>query len=79
MRRGAGLSFPEAMLTEYRMVSALMRGHDFFEGVRAAVIDKDGAPAWDPATLDAVDPATIAAAFAATGGPEPSFTASSES
>ena len=79
MRRGAGLSFPEAMLTEYRMVSALMRGHDFFEGVRATVIDKDGAPAWMPATLEAVDPAAVAAAFAPTGGPEPSFTGSSES
>ena len=79
MRRGAASSFPEAMLTEYRMVSALMRGHDFFEGVRAAVIDKDGAPAWKPASLDAVDPASIAAAFAPTGGPEPTFGGSPKS
>jgi enoyl-CoA hydratase len=78
MRRGAALSFPEAMRLEYRMVGALMRGHDFFEGVRAAVIDKDGAPAWNPATLEAVDPAAIAAAFAPSDGPEPSFAGSDE-
>ncbi|MGU3361561.1 enoyl-CoA hydratase/isomerase family protein [Methylobacterium sp. M6A4_1b] len=78
MRRGARSSFAEAMLTEYRMVGALMRGHDFFEGVRAAVIDKDGAPAWNPATLEAVDPAGIAAAFAPSAGPEPVFAGSSE-
>lgn len=73
MRRGATLTFPDALRTEYRMVSALMRGHDFFEGVRAAVIDKDGAPAWSPATLGAVDPGTIAAAFAPGDAPEPDF------
>lgn len=73
MRRGARLSFPEAMRTEYRMVSALMRGSDFFEGVRAAVIDKDGAPAWSPASLEAVDARAIAAAFAPGPAPEPDF------
>ena len=73
MRRSATLSFPQAMLTEYRMVSALMRGPDFFEGVRAAVIDKDGAPAWNPATLDGVEPGTIAAALAPGPAPEPRF------
>ncbi|MCJ2035259.1 enoyl-CoA hydratase/isomerase family protein [Methylobacterium sp. J-068] len=73
MRRGADLSFPQAMLTEYRMVSALMRGPDFFEGVRAALIDKDGAPAWNPATLERVAPGTIAEAFAPGAGPEPRF------
>ena len=50
MRRGARLDLRRGDATEYRMVSALMRGHDFFEGVRAAVIDKDGAPAWKPAS-----------------------------
>ena len=73
MRRGGGMTFAEAMLTEYRMASALMRGHDFFEGVRAAVIDKDGAPAWNPATLEAVDAHAIAAAFAPSVVPEPRF------
>ena len=65
MRRGAGFDFAEAMRTEFRIVSRVARGHDFYEGVRAVVIDKDHAPRWQPATLEAVDPAAIAAYFAA--------------
>jgi enoyl-CoA hydratase len=67
MRRGGGLDFAEAMRTEYRIVSRIARGHDFYEGVRAVVIDKDQAPRWQPSTLDAVDPAAIAAYFAPLG------------
>lgn len=73
MRRGGALSFPEAMLTEYRLCTRVMRGHDFYEGVRSVVIDKDGKPDWQPANLDDVDPAMIAAAFEPTDGPEPNF------
>lgn len=73
MRRGPGLSFGEAMLTEYRLCQRVIRGHDFYEGVRAVIVDKDNTPAWRPASLDAIDPATIAAAFEPVGGSEPSF------
>ena len=31
---------------------ACLEGHDFFEGIRAAVIDKDRSPRWDPARLE---------------------------
>ena len=41
------------MRLEYRLVRRFMRGHDFYEGIRAAVIDKDRAPMWQPASLDA--------------------------
>ncbi|KAB1073658.1 enoyl-CoA hydratase/isomerase family protein [Methylobacterium planeticum] len=73
MRRGPGLSLPEAILTEYRLVTRIMKGHDFYEGVRAVLVDKDNAPRWWPATLDAVDPAVIAAAFGPADQAEPSF------
>ncbi|MCJ2132582.1 enoyl-CoA hydratase/isomerase family protein [Methylobacterium sp. J-026] len=74
MRRGPGLTLLDAIRTEYRLVTHVMRGHDFFEGVRAVLVDKDNRPAWQPATLDAVDPAAIRAAFEPRDAPEPSFT-----
>jgi enoyl-CoA hydratase len=64
MRRGGAMSFPEAMLTEYRIVTRILQGHDFFEGVRAVIIDKDGAPRWRPDRLDAVTPEAVEAHFA---------------
>ncbi|CAH1650238.1 Enoyl-CoA hydratase/isomerase family protein [Hyphomicrobiales bacterium] len=70
MRRGGGLDFAEAMRTEYRIVSRIARGHDFYEGVRAVVIDKDQAPRWRPETLDAVEQADIDAYFAPLGAGE---------
>ena len=45
------------------MSSHCLGGVDFYEGVRAVIIDKDNAPNWSPATLDGVDDAMIAAYF----------------
>ncbi|MGE7417378.1 enoyl-CoA hydratase/isomerase family protein [Methylobacterium tarhaniae] len=73
MRRGAGLSFPEAMRLEYRILCRILRGHDFYEGVRSVLIDRDGRPDWQPATLEAVRPDDVEAHFAPMAG-EPSFT-----
>ncbi|KMO11927.1 enoyl-CoA hydratase/isomerase family protein [Methylobacterium platani] len=73
MRRGAGLSFPEAMRLEYRILCRILRGHDFYEGVRSVLIDRDGKPDWQPATLEAVRPEEVEAHFAPMPG-EPSFT-----
>jgi enoyl-CoA hydratase len=70
MRRGAGMDFAEAMRTEFRIVSRIAHGHDFYEGVRAVVIDKDHAPQWRPASIDALDPAVIEAYFAPLGAAE---------
>ncbi|HZB36869.1 MAG TPA: enoyl-CoA hydratase/isomerase family protein [Beijerinckiaceae bacterium] len=71
MRRGRDLSFENAMRTEFRIVSRIIEGHDFYEGVRAAIIDKDGAPRWRPASLEEVDaPAAIAHHFAELGRAE---------
>ncbi|GBU19453.1 MULTISPECIES: enoyl-CoA hydratase/isomerase family protein [Methylobacterium] len=73
MRRGGAMSFPEAILAEFRLVTRVMDGHDFYEGVRAAVIDKDNAPVWQPDRLDGVDLAAVAAAFGPASRPEPRF------
>lgn len=73
MRRGPDLDFAQAVLAEYRVVTRLMRGHDFYEGVRAVLIDKDGRPDWRPATLEAVDHDAVLAAFGPAEGAEPRF------
>jgi enoyl-CoA hydratase len=52
------------MRTEYRIVSRVLAGHDFHEGVRAQIIDKDRMPKWNPANPDDVTDAAIAAYFA---------------
>jgi enoyl-CoA hydratase len=59
LRRGATLDFAECMRTEFRIVSRVMRGHDFYEGVRSVIVDKDQAPRWQPATLEAVSAAEV--------------------
>ncbi|MBX3569652.1 MAG: enoyl-CoA hydratase/isomerase family protein [Rhizobiaceae bacterium] len=61
---GAMLEFDECMRMEYRIVHAMMHGHDFFEGVRALLVDKDNAPRWQPASLDAVSDEAIESYFA---------------
>jgi enoyl-CoA hydratase len=64
MRAGANLPFDACMQTEFRIVSRIIHGHDFYEGVRAVIVDKDNAPRWWPAALDEVTQAEIARHFA---------------
>jgi enoyl-CoA hydratase len=52
------------MKAEFRIVSRLVYGHDFYEGIRAVIIDKDNAPRWRPATLDGVSEAEVERHFA---------------
>jgi enoyl-CoA hydratase len=67
LREGATRSFDDCLRMEYRMVHGIVAGHDFYEGVRATIIDKDGTPRWQPATLAEVSDADIDAYFAAAG------------
>ena len=52
LREGKRLESLEGCLRmEYRMTQGCMRGADFYEGVRAVLIDKDGSPQWHPSRL----------------------------
>jgi enoyl-CoA hydratase len=64
MRRGKGWTFEECMRAEFRIVSRIIREHDFYEGVRAVIVDKDNQPRWRPATLAEVTAAMVDAHFA---------------
>ncbi|HMA71138.1 MAG TPA: enoyl-CoA hydratase/isomerase family protein [Xanthobacteraceae bacterium] len=64
MRRGRHWSFAECMQAEFRIVSRVAYGHDFYEGIRAVIIDKDNRPQWHPATLAEVTPEMVERYFA---------------
>ena len=65
VRRAAKLETLEDVLRqEHRTTLGSLRSHDFVEGVRAQVIDKDRNPKWSPASLAAVTPADVEAYFA---------------
>ena len=56
MEEGANrASFEDEMRAEYALASRVVRTHDFHEGVRALLIDKDNSPQWDPATPEGID------------------------
>ena len=48
----------------HRLMSQRFQDPDFYEGVRAALIDKDGNPSWSPKTQEEVDEAAIEKYFA---------------
>jgi enoyl-CoA hydratase/carnithine racemase len=50
--RGKTLSFDECMRQEYRLTSHFLQSHDFMEGIRAVIIDKDQTPRWQPPHLE---------------------------
>ena len=64
-RRGAQCrSLKEALAVEYRLATRMIRRHDFREGVRAVLIDKDQAPQWRPQDLAEADAALLQSLFA---------------
>ncbi|HEY1476020.1 MAG TPA: enoyl-CoA hydratase/isomerase family protein [Pseudolabrys sp.] len=70
VRHGKAWDFETCMRAEFRIVSRVIHGSDFYEGVRAVIIDKDNKPRWRPATLAEVSEAEVERHFAALGGDE---------
>ncbi|GLF96984.1 enoyl-CoA hydratase/isomerase family protein [Streptomyces yaizuensis] len=69
VRRARELGTLEQVLEqEYRVSCAAFAGPDLVEGIRARVIDKDGAPRWSPAALAEVSDADVARFFARRDG-----------
>jgi enoyl-CoA hydratase len=64
VRHGASWDFATCMRAEFRIVSRIIHGHDFYEGVRAVIVDKDNKPQWQPATLAEVSDAEVERHFA---------------
>ncbi|MCA8899860.1 MAG: enoyl-CoA hydratase/isomerase family protein, partial [Hyphomonas sp.] len=66
-------TFRENMAMEYRIGWRKVQSHDFQEGVRAVIVDKDNAPAWSPVTLEGVSEEEVAKYFAPLGTDELTF------
>ena len=75
MRDGLQAGFDDCMRMEMRAVSRIMAQDDFYEGVRATILDKDGAPVWSPASHEAVTAERIDEIFAHLGEDELTFDA----
>ncbi|HEV2548249.1 MAG TPA: enoyl-CoA hydratase/isomerase family protein [Stellaceae bacterium] len=70
---GRGMSVEDALTLEYRMTQHVMAGHDFFEGIRALLVDKDNRPRWERASLEAVSADEVARYFESLGERELRF------
>ena len=62
-RAGRAASFAETMTMEYRLSQHFVCGHDFPEGIRALLVDRDNRPDWQPARLTDVTDALVASYF----------------
>ena len=58
------VDFAAEMAQEYAVGSRVVVRHDFLEGVRAVIVDKDNAPVWNPDTPEGVSDDLIDAIFA---------------
>ena len=61
---GLTQSMDNCMRMEFRIVNRMLAGHDFYEGIRAVIVDKDNAPKWHPSRLKDVSDAAVEAYFA---------------
>jgi enoyl-CoA hydratase len=70
---GRDYDLDTALALEYRLTKHVMAGHDFYEGVRAMLIDRDRNPQWRPATLAEVSDSMVDPYFAPIGDRELQF------
>ena len=65
LREGAAMpDFAAEMAAEFRLAARVVAAPDFREGVRALIVEKDGAARWRPPTMEEVTPALLNAVFA---------------
>ncbi|HET6619341.1 MAG TPA: enoyl-CoA hydratase/isomerase family protein [Dongiaceae bacterium] len=59
MRRMRGKALADVLKENWRISQHMMAGREFFEGVRARLIDRDETPDWQPNALPAVSEAFV--------------------
>ena len=70
MRMARGLDLRAVLINDFRLVCRCLEAHDFYEGVRAFLIDRDRKPRWRPERLQDVTEAMVDGYFAALGADE---------
>ncbi|XP_031223275.1 3-hydroxyisobutyryl-CoA hydrolase, mitochondrial isoform X4 [Mastomys coucha] len=73
LMEGSSKTLQEVLTMEYRLTQACMEGHDFHEGVRAVLIDKDQTPKWKPADLKDVTDEDLNSYFKSLGSNDLKF------
>lgn len=67
--KGVGLSFREAMAQELNLSLNFLKTQDFYEGIRAQLIDKDRNPKWSHEGVNKVTDAQVKRVFKTNGKP----------
>ncbi|XP_069496569.1 3-hydroxyisobutyryl-CoA hydrolase, mitochondrial-like [Ambystoma mexicanum] len=67
LTEGASMNLRDVLTMEYRLSQACMKGHDFYEGVRALLIEKDQNPKWKPAVIEEVTEEYLDSCFKSLG------------
>lgn len=70
IRNAAALDVRQTLMADFRLACRFLESHDFHEGARALLIDKDGAPNWRPARIEDVTQAMLDDYFAPLGADE---------
>jgi enoyl-CoA hydratase len=63
IRKGQNQNIRECLAMEYGLAKHFLQSHDFFEGIRAVIVDKDQTPRWKPASLEEVTAEMVDAFF----------------
>lgn len=70
LRRAKEWDLRQTLIMDYRLACRFLDATDFYEGVRAVLIDKDQAPKWQPDTLEKVTDAMVEQYFTSLGSEE---------
>lgn len=63
LTRASAMDFNAIMETEFNIALQFLKTPDFFEGIRAVIIDKDQSPKWQPMKLEEVTSERVASYF----------------
>lgn len=65
IQEGGDKTLQDCLEMEYRLSQRFMEDNDFFEGVRAVLVDRDNKPVWKPGTLSDVTTSMVDRYFSA--------------